>query len=50
MNCVQCGAPVPDDARFCHSCGSQVSDAEGQAPYAAPTAAGDTLTCIRALL
>lgn len=31
MNCVQCGVPVPDDARFCHSCGSQVSDAEGQA-------------------
>ena len=29
--CVHCSTPVPEDARFCHSCGSQVSDAEGQA-------------------
>jgi len=31
MQCAHCSTPVPDDARFCHSCGSQVSDAEGQA-------------------
>ncbi|HXV87277.1 MAG TPA: inactive serine/threonine-protein kinase VRK3, partial [Gemmatimonadales bacterium] len=30
MQCVHCSTPVPDDAKFCHSCGSQVSDAEGQ--------------------
>src|SRR5437867_1783632 len=29
--CAHCATPVPDDARYCHSCGSQVSDAEGQA-------------------
>jgi serine/threonine-protein kinase len=29
--CAHCSTPIPDDARFCHSCGSQVSDAEGQA-------------------
>lgn len=31
MQCAHCATPVPDDARFCHSCGSLVSDAEGQA-------------------
>ncbi len=31
MQCAQCATPVPEDARFCHSCGSLVSDAEGQA-------------------
>lgn len=31
MLCAHCSTPIPDDARFCHSCGSQVSDAEGQA-------------------
>ena len=31
MQCAHCATPVPDDARFCQSCGSQVSDAEGQA-------------------
>jgi predicted Ser/Thr protein kinase len=31
MQCAQCATPVPDDAKFCHNCGSQVSDAEGQA-------------------
>ncbi|MBI2073309.1 MAG: protein kinase, partial [Gemmatimonadetes bacterium] len=31
MQCAHCSTPIPDDARFCHSCGSQVSDAEGQA-------------------
>jgi serine/threonine protein kinase len=31
MQCVHCATPVPDDARFCHSCGSLVSDAEGAA-------------------
>ncbi len=31
MECAQCGTAVPDEASFCHSCGSQVSDAEGQA-------------------
>lgn len=31
MLCAHCATPVPDDARFCHSCGSMVSDAEGQA-------------------
>jgi serine/threonine-protein kinase len=31
MQCAHCATPVPDDARFCHSCGSLVSDADGQA-------------------
>jgi serine/threonine-protein kinase len=31
VQCIHCQTPVPDDARFCHACGSQVSDAEGQA-------------------
>lgn len=31
MQCAHCATPVPDDAKFCHNCGSQVSDAEGQA-------------------
>src|SRR3972149_673446 len=35
MQCAHCSPPVPDDARFCHSCGSQVSDAEGQARVSA---------------
>ncbi len=35
---MHCSTPVPDDATFCHRCGSAVSDAEGQA---AATAAMD---------
>ena len=31
MICVHCSTPVTDGAKFCHSCGSMVSDAEGQA-------------------
>ncbi|MEX2181626.1 MAG: protein kinase [Gemmatimonadaceae bacterium] len=31
MICVHCSTPVPDEAKFCHSCGSLVSDAGGQA-------------------
>ncbi len=31
MKCGQCGTEVPNEASFCHSCGSQVSDADGQA-------------------
>ena len=31
MICAHCSSPVADEARFCHSCGSLVSDAEGQA-------------------
>lgn len=31
MICAHCSTPVADEARFCHSCGSLVSDAEGQA-------------------
>ncbi len=31
MQCAQCATPVPDTARYCHHCGSLVSDAEGQA-------------------
>ena len=31
MICVHCSVPVTDGAKFCHSCGSMVSDAEGQA-------------------
>jgi len=35
MLCVHCVTPIPDDAKFCHSCGSMVSDAEGQAAASA---------------
>ena len=38
VKCAHCSTPVPDDATFCHRCGSAVSDAEGQA---AATAAMD---------
>jgi serine/threonine protein kinase len=31
MKCGQCGTLMPDDASFCHTCGSQISDADGQA-------------------
>jgi serine/threonine-protein kinase len=31
MQCAFCSTPVPDTARFCPNCGSEVSDAEGQA-------------------
>ena len=31
MQCVNCSNPVADDARYCQTCGSLVSDAEGQA-------------------
>ncbi len=31
MICVHCSTPVGEGAKFCHSCGSMVSDAEGQA-------------------
>ncbi len=33
--CTHCATPVPDDARYCHACGSLVSDAEGQASASA---------------
>ncbi len=33
--CVHCATPVPDNARFCYSCGTAVSDAEGQAAVTA---------------
>ena len=35
MECATCGTAVPDEASFCYSCGSQVSDAEGQARVSA---------------
>ncbi|MBA3852772.1 MAG: hypothetical protein C0503_00065 [Gemmatimonas sp.] len=35
MLCVRCVTPIADDAKFCHSCGSMVSDAEGQAAASA---------------
>lgn len=38
MNCAYCSTPVPDNATYCHHCGSLVSDADGQA---AATAAID---------
>ncbi len=38
MQCAHCATPVPETARYCHNCGSVVSDAEGQA---AATAAMD---------
>jgi serine/threonine-protein kinase len=31
MKCGHCDTLIPGDAKFCHACGSQVSDAEGQA-------------------
>jgi serine/threonine-protein kinase len=33
--CKHCATPVPDDAVYCHQCGSLVSDAEGQAAITA---------------
>ena len=35
MNCTQCGAPLPQNARFCYSCGSSVV-----VPPGAPAAGG----------
>ena len=35
MDCANCATPIPVDAKFCHNCGSQVSDAEGQARVSA---------------
>ena len=35
MDCVNCATPIPQDAKFCQNCGSQVSDAEGQARVSA---------------
>ena len=29
MECARCASPVPDHAKFCHSCGSAVSDPDG---------------------
>ncbi len=40
MDCVNCATPIPRDAKFCHNCGSQVSDAEGQARISAEMDAG----------
>ncbi len=31
ITCANCATPIPDGSKFCFSCGSQVSDAEGQA-------------------
>lgn len=28
MFCNQCGKPIPDDAKFCHHCGSEVGTKE----------------------
>ncbi len=36
MNCPHCGAPLPDNARFCYSCGQPVGGPA--APAAAPAA------------
>ncbi len=38
MNCAYCSTSVPENATYCHHCGSMVSDADGQA---AATAAID---------
>jgi serine/threonine protein kinase len=35
IECAVCATPVPDDSRFCPNCGSQMSDAEGQAAVSA---------------
>ena len=35
MQCAHCATPVPEDAVYCHQCGSLVSDAEGQAAITA---------------
>ena len=35
MQCAHCATPVPDNAVYCHQCGSLVSDAEGQAAVTA---------------
>ncbi len=35
MDCANCATPIPTDAKFCQNCGSQVSDAEGQARVSA---------------
>ncbi|HKS59266.1 MAG TPA: zinc ribbon domain-containing protein [Thermoplasmata archaeon] len=39
MNCPRCNAPLPDNARFCYSCGAQLG-APGPAPGGAPPGYG----------
>ncbi|HEY6237879.1 MAG TPA: zinc ribbon domain-containing protein, partial [Thermoplasmata archaeon] len=36
MNCTQCGAPLPDNARFCFSCGTPVLVPSGGVPPPPP--------------
>jgi serine/threonine protein kinase len=43
MQCAYCSTPVPDDATYCHKCGSLVSDAEGQAAATASIDASSML-------
>lgn len=36
MYCTNCGAKLPDDARFCYRCGEKVAELPGQSAPAAP--------------
>ena len=39
MNCMNCGAPLPNSAQFCFRCGTRVgATAPGAAPAASITA------------
>ena len=40
MFCGNCGAKLPDDAKFCEECGSRVEQEEGNLTQTGPTVTG----------
>ena len=45
MNCANCGTPLPDNAKFCLTCGKPVSVAAGAGPAPTVTAAPQKVNC-----